>query len=188
MEELEVSPSVPDIIIAQNEGNETEKEIEEISKCSEEEQIECKEDQPLVLVKPPTLPCILVEFKKGVEVKERSQIFYTANTLVLGDQDEKESFMLEVSNELLILKKGMIVSLPNAIDAPFFVDISKGKGVILDEHLRHLEHPLSSTRVCSGSFWRETKRFGIFSKLALQISAAVRVWTADRGCSSLAAP
>ncbi|KAK9166204.1 hypothetical protein Scep_001395 [Stephania cephalantha] len=36
-----------------------------------------------------------------------------------------------------------------------------------------------------GSFWRETKRFGILSKLALQISAAVRV-DLDRGRSSLA--
>ncbi|KAK9111272.1 hypothetical protein Scep_018791 [Stephania cephalantha] len=38
------------------------------------------------------------------------------------------------------------------------------------------------------SFWRETKRFDILSKLALRISATVRVWTAGRGRSSLAAP
>ncbi|KAK9131491.1 hypothetical protein Sjap_011978 [Stephania japonica] len=46
-------------------------------------------------------------------------------------------------------------------------------------------HPLSQTR---RSFWRETESFGILSKLALQISAVIRVWTADRGRSSLAAP
>ncbi|KAK9167010.1 hypothetical protein Scep_002201 [Stephania cephalantha] len=34
------------------------------------------------------------------------------------------------------------------------------------------------------SLEKKTKRFGILSRLALQISAAIRVWTADRGRSS----
>ncbi|KAK9131171.1 hypothetical protein Sjap_011658 [Stephania japonica] len=86
-EELEVSPSEPYIIIAQNEEDEAEKELEVISERSEEPQKESKEDQPLVLVKPPTLPCISVKFKKGVVVMERSQIFYTADTYMSNDHD-----------------------------------------------------------------------------------------------------
>ncbi|KAK9116307.1 hypothetical protein Sjap_015254 [Stephania japonica] len=101
MEELEVSPSEPDIIIAHNEEDEAENEIEVIFEWPEELQIKSKEDQPLVLVKPPTLPCIPIEFKKGV-----------------------------IPNELLILKADMPISLSNAIDAPFVVDISKGEGIM----------------------------------------------------------
>ncbi|KAK9145857.1 hypothetical protein Sjap_005760 [Stephania japonica] len=86
---IEVSLHESDISIAQHEADEAEKEIYVILERSEEPQKESKEDQPLVLVKPPTLPCIFVRPYKGVVVKER---------------------------------------------------------VILDEHLRHLEHPLSSTR------------------------------------------
>ncbi|KAK9147858.1 hypothetical protein Scep_006615 [Stephania cephalantha] len=81
------------------------------------------------LVKPPTLPCIFVKPFKGVEVKEHSQIFYTADTFVLDDHDTTESFVLEVSNELPSLKEGVHVALPNAIDTPFIVDILKGEGI-----------------------------------------------------------
>ncbi|KAK9137843.1 hypothetical protein Sjap_008437 [Stephania japonica] len=55
-ETLEVSLHEPDIIIAHNEMDVAEKEIEVILKRLEELQKESKEDQPLVLVKPPTLP------------------------------------------------------------------------------------------------------------------------------------
>ncbi|KAK9114034.1 hypothetical protein Syun_020831 [Stephania yunnanensis] len=95
----------------------------------EEPQIEGKEDQPLVLVKPPTLPFIFVKPYMRMEVKERSQIFYTADTFALDDHDKTDSFVLEVLNEFPILKEGVHAALPNYVDAPFFVDNSKGEGI-----------------------------------------------------------
>ncbi|KAK9140808.1 hypothetical protein Scep_010489 [Stephania cephalantha] len=118
-----------DITIAQYDDDEAEKEIEVISERSEEPQKENEEDQPLVLVKPPTLPCIFVKPYTGVEVKERSWIFYTADTFVLDDHDSTDSFVLEVPNELPILKEGVHDALPKYVDAPFVVDISKGEGI-----------------------------------------------------------
>ncbi|KAK9123362.1 hypothetical protein Sjap_012964 [Stephania japonica] len=126
---IEVSLHEPDISIAQNEADEAEKEIYVILERSEEPQKESKEDQPLVLVKPPTLPCLPVKFKKWVVVKERSQIFYTVDTFVSDDHDLIDSYVLEVPDELLHLKEGMYDELPKAIDAPFVVDISKGEGI-----------------------------------------------------------
>ncbi|KAK9114558.1 hypothetical protein Syun_021355 [Stephania yunnanensis] len=128
-ETLYVSSHEPDITIAQYDDDEAEKEIEVISERSEEPQKVNEEDQPLVLVKPPTLPCIFDKPYTGVEVKERSQIFYTANTFMLEDHDVTDSFVLEVSNELPILKEGVHVALPKYVDAPFVVDISKGDGI-----------------------------------------------------------
>ncbi|KAK9093549.1 hypothetical protein Syun_028460 [Stephania yunnanensis] len=128
-ETLDVSSHEPDITIAQYDDDEAEKEIEVISERSEEPQKENEEDQPLVLVKPPTLPCIFDKPYTGVEVKERSQIFYTANTFVLEDHDVTDSFVLEVSNELPILKEGVHAAMPNYVDASFVVDISKGEGI-----------------------------------------------------------
>ncbi|KAK9138850.1 hypothetical protein Sjap_009444 [Stephania japonica] len=124
-ETLVISLHEPYIEIAHNTCDEVEKDIEVVSERPEEPQKESKEDQSLVLVKPPTLPRIFVRPYKGVEVKESSQIFYTADTFVLDDQDEKESFALEVLNELLILKEGVQAALPIYVDAPFVVDISK---------------------------------------------------------------
>ncbi|KAK9111545.1 hypothetical protein Scep_019064 [Stephania cephalantha] len=106
-ETLDVSSHEPDITIAQYDDDEAEKEIEVISERSEEPQKENEEDQPLVLVKPPTLPCIFVRPCKGVEVKERSRIFYTVDTFVLDNHDSTDSFVLEVPNELRTLKEGM---------------------------------------------------------------------------------
>ncbi|KAK9113563.1 hypothetical protein Syun_020360 [Stephania yunnanensis] len=100
-ETLYVSSHEPDITIAQYDDDEAEKEIEVISER----------------------PC------KGVDVKERSRIFYTADTFVLDDHDSTYSFVLEVPNELRTLKEGMHAALPKAIDAPFVVDISKGEGI-----------------------------------------------------------
>ncbi|KAK9098989.1 hypothetical protein Syun_026034 [Stephania yunnanensis] len=128
-ETLDVSSHEPDITIAQYDDDEAEKEIEVISERSEEPHKENKDDQPLVLLKPPTLPCIFVRPCKGVEVKERSRIFYTADTFVLDDHDSTDSFVFEVPNELRTLKEGMHAELPKAIDAPFVVDISKGEGI-----------------------------------------------------------
>ncbi|KAK9119459.1 hypothetical protein Scep_017552 [Stephania cephalantha] len=124
-ETLDIYSHEPDITIAQYDDDEAEKEIEVISERSEEPQIESKEDQPLVLVKPPSLPCIFVKPYTGVEVKERSQIFYTSDTFVLDDHDMTDSFVLEVPNELQILKEGVHAALPKYVDAPFIVDISK---------------------------------------------------------------
>ncbi|KAK9091777.1 hypothetical protein Sjap_024954 [Stephania japonica] len=126
---IEVSLHERDISIAQHEANEAEKEIYVILERSEEPQKESKEDQPLVLVKPPTLPCIFVRPYKGVVVKERSQIFYTADTFVSDDHDLTDSYVLEVPDELLILKEGVQATLPKYVDAPFVVDISKGEGI-----------------------------------------------------------
>ncbi|KAK9143212.1 hypothetical protein Syun_012612 [Stephania yunnanensis] len=128
-ETLYVSSHEPDITIAQYDDDEAEKEIEVISERSEEPQKENEEDQPLVLVKPPTLPCIFVRPCKGVDVKERSRIFYTVDTFVLDDHDSTDSFVLEVPNELPTLKEGAHDALPKYVDAPFVVDISKGEGI-----------------------------------------------------------
>ncbi|KAK9145125.1 hypothetical protein Sjap_005028 [Stephania japonica] len=125
-ETIEDSFHEPDIIIAQNETYEAEKEIDVILESPKEPQKETKEDQPLVLVKPPTLSCLPVKFKKGVVVKERSQIFYMADTFVSDDHDLTDSYVLEVPDELLNLKEGMYAELPKDIDTPFVVDISKG--------------------------------------------------------------
>ncbi|KAK9168389.1 hypothetical protein Syun_000529 [Stephania yunnanensis] len=118
-----------DISIAQNDDDEVAMEIGVISEMPEESQIESKEDQPLVLVKPPTLPFIFVKSYTGVEVKEHSHIFYTADTFVLDDHDMTYSFVLEVPNELPILKEGMHAAFPKYVDAPFVVDISKREGI-----------------------------------------------------------
>ncbi|KAK9135583.1 hypothetical protein Syun_014913 [Stephania yunnanensis] len=100
--------------------------IDVISDKSEKPQIESEEDQPLMLMQPPTLLCTFDTPYKGVEVKEHSQIFYITATFVLDDPDATDSFVLEVPNELLNLKEGVHASLPNT---PFVVDISKGEGI-----------------------------------------------------------
>ncbi|KAK9113919.1 hypothetical protein Syun_020716 [Stephania yunnanensis] len=98
---LEVLQIESDISITQNDDDEAAIEIGVISERPKEPQIESKDDQPLVLVKPPTLPCIFVKSYTGVEVKE------------------------QVPNELPILKEGVHAALPKYVDAPFVVDISK---------------------------------------------------------------
>ncbi|KAK9107575.1 hypothetical protein Syun_023586 [Stephania yunnanensis] len=118
---LEVLQIESDIFIAQNDDDEAVIEIGVISERPEEPQIESKEDQPLVLVKPPTLPCIFVKSYTWAEVNERSQIFYTADTFVLDDHDMTDSFVLEVPNKLPILKEGVHAALPKYVDAPFIV-------------------------------------------------------------------
>ncbi|KAK9107343.1 hypothetical protein Syun_023354 [Stephania yunnanensis] len=127
-DECEVFPIEPEIVIALNEGEDA-MNINVNSVKSEMPQIESKEDQPLVLVRPPTLPCIYGTPYKGVQVRERLQIFYTADTFVLDEPDMIYSFVLEVPDELLNLKEGVHVSLPKHVDAPFVVDISKGEGI-----------------------------------------------------------
>ncbi|KAK9093121.1 hypothetical protein Syun_028032 [Stephania yunnanensis] len=95
----------------------------------EKPQIQSEEDQLLLLVQPPTLPCTFGTPYKGLELREHLQIFYTADTFVLDDPDTIDSFVLEVLDELLNLKEGVHASLPNYVVAPFVVDISKGEGI-----------------------------------------------------------
>ncbi|KAK9162597.1 hypothetical protein Syun_003499 [Stephania yunnanensis] len=128
-EECEVFQIEPEIVIAFNEG-EDEMKIDVNSNKSEMPQIESEEDQPLVLVQPPTLPCTFGKPYKGMEVREHLQVFYNADTFVLDEPDTIYSFVLEVPNELLNLKDSMHVSLPKYVDAPFVVDISKGDGIM----------------------------------------------------------
>ncbi|KAK9115693.1 hypothetical protein Sjap_014640 [Stephania japonica] len=100
-ETLVISLHEPYIEIAQSTYDEVEKDIEVISERPEEPQKESKEDQPLVLVKPPTFPHIY----------------------------EKEYFVLEVPDELPDLKEGVHAALPEYVDVSFVVDISKGEGI-----------------------------------------------------------
>ncbi|KAK9121750.1 hypothetical protein Syun_019367 [Stephania yunnanensis] len=60
-ETLKVSSHEPNITIAHNKDDEAEMRIKVILERPEEPQIESKEEQPLVLVKPLTIPCILVK-------------------------------------------------------------------------------------------------------------------------------
>ncbi|KAK9142719.1 hypothetical protein Syun_012119 [Stephania yunnanensis] len=94
-EECEVFQIKPEIVNALNEG-EDETNIDVNSDKPEKPQIESEEDQLLVLVQPPTLPCTFGTPYKGVEVRERLQIFYTVDTFVLDDPDTIDSFVLEV--------------------------------------------------------------------------------------------
>ncbi|KAK9092958.1 hypothetical protein Syun_027869 [Stephania yunnanensis] len=91
-DECEVFQIEPEIVIALNEG-EDEMNIDVNSDKPEKPQIESKEDQLLVLVQPPTLPCTFGTPYKGVEVRERLQIFYTADTFVLDEPDTIDSFV-----------------------------------------------------------------------------------------------
>ncbi|KAK9151283.1 hypothetical protein Syun_009592 [Stephania yunnanensis] len=102
-EECEVFQIEPEIVIALNEG-EDEMNIDVNSDKLEKPQIESEEDQLMVLAQPPTLPCTFGTPYKGVEVRERLQIFYIADTFVLDDPDTIDSFVLEVPDELLNLK------------------------------------------------------------------------------------
>ncbi|KAK9128647.1 hypothetical protein Syun_017444 [Stephania yunnanensis] len=85
-EECEVFQIEPEIFIALNEG-EDEMKIDINSDKPEMPQIESEEDQPLVLVQPPTLLCTFGTPYKGVEVRERLKIFYNADTFVLDETD-----------------------------------------------------------------------------------------------------
>ncbi|KAK9088957.1 hypothetical protein Scep_028039 [Stephania cephalantha] len=127
-EECEVFQIEPGIVIALNDG-ENEMKIDVILDKPEKPQLESEEYQPLVFVQPPTLPSTFATPYKRVEVRERSQIFSTANTFVLDNPDPIDSFVLEVPNELLNLKEGVHASLPKYVNASFVVDISKGEGI-----------------------------------------------------------
>ncbi|KAK9135254.1 hypothetical protein Syun_014584 [Stephania yunnanensis] len=127
-DECEVFQIEPEIVIALNEG-EDEMNIDVNSDKPEKPQIESEGDQLPVFVQPPTLSCTFGKPYKGVEVRERLQIFYTADTFVLDEPDTIDSLVLEVLDELLNLKESMHASLPKHVDAPFIVDISKGEGI-----------------------------------------------------------
>ncbi|KAK9151441.1 hypothetical protein Syun_009750 [Stephania yunnanensis] len=104
--ECEVFQIEPEIVTALNEG-EDEMKIDVNSDKPEKPQIESEENQPLVLVQLPTLPCTFGKPYKGVEVRERLHIFYNADTFVLDEPDMIDSFVLEVPNEFLNVKDGV---------------------------------------------------------------------------------
>ncbi|KAK9082520.1 hypothetical protein Syun_031302 [Stephania yunnanensis] len=126
-DECEVFQIEPEIVIALNEG-EDEMKIDVNSDKAEMLQIESEEDQPLVLVQPPTLLCTFGKPYKRVKVRERMHIF-NVDTFVLDEPDTIDSFVLEVPNELLNMNKGVHASLPKYVDASFVVDISNGEGI-----------------------------------------------------------
>ncbi|KAK9127999.1 hypothetical protein Syun_016796 [Stephania yunnanensis] len=99
-ETLEVSSHEPNITIAQNKDDEVEKEIGVISERPMEPQIKKEEDQPMVLVKPLTLPSIFVTPYIGVEVKEHSQIFYTTDTFMSDDHDATNHYLRDRATDL----------------------------------------------------------------------------------------
>ncbi|KAK9096645.1 hypothetical protein Sjap_022142 [Stephania japonica] len=112
--ELEVSQSESEIVMAQTYEEETEKEIEVTLTRPEDLQQESKDDQSFVLVNPPILPYIFDDFKMEVDEKERSKTFCSVDTFVLDDSEIIDLYVLEVSDKLLFLNKGVSVSLPNA--------------------------------------------------------------------------
>ncbi|KAK9140064.1 hypothetical protein Scep_009745 [Stephania cephalantha] len=81
VEGLEVFEIEPEIAIAQYEDDENEMKIDVISERPEEPQKESKEDQPLVLVKPPILSCIQVKPYKGWNYRSVRR-FSTLSTLL----------------------------------------------------------------------------------------------------------
>ncbi|KAK9140677.1 hypothetical protein Scep_010358 [Stephania cephalantha] len=63
------------------------------------------------------------EVEKSFQKGQRSRIKRTKKTNLWY------LFVLKVPNELPILKEGVHVALPEAIDAPFVDDVSKGEGI-----------------------------------------------------------
>ncbi|KAK9105115.1 hypothetical protein Scep_021959 [Stephania cephalantha] len=110
--------------------NKVEKEVEVTFEWSNEPQENIKEDQPLVLVKPPLVPCICVEFYIGVEENEHLEIFYTIETFVLDVSDEIKSFVLEVQDKLQSLNEGMSISLSKVTMNSFVQDYSQVASVM----------------------------------------------------------
>ncbi|KAK9168817.1 hypothetical protein Syun_000957 [Stephania yunnanensis] len=126
---LEIFQTELDIVIAQDEDEENEMKNEVILEKMEELKKENDEDQPLVLVKPPTSHSYLLNFTRGGSRGAFANFLHYRPNFDLDDHDAVESFMLELLNELPSLNEGVHVALPKAIDPPFVVDISKGDGI-----------------------------------------------------------
>ncbi|KAK9102918.1 hypothetical protein Sjap_020172 [Stephania japonica] len=127
--ELEMSQSMPEIVMAQTYEEEGKIEIEVTLTRPEELQQENKDDQSFVLVNPPTLPYIVDDFYMEVEETERSKTFCTADTFVLDDPKIIDSFVLEVPEKLPFLNKGVSVSLPNARGESIILGYSLLEGI-----------------------------------------------------------
>ncbi|KAK9126020.1 hypothetical protein Scep_014866 [Stephania cephalantha] len=97
---------------------EAEKEVEVILEWPYEPYEEMKEDQPLVLMNPPPISLILVEFETRMEHKGHLKILCGVDNYVLDGQDYMNTYALEVQDELKILKEGMPISLPKAMANP----------------------------------------------------------------------
>ncbi|KAK9090897.1 hypothetical protein Sjap_024074 [Stephania japonica] len=127
--ELKVFQLEPEIVIAQTYEKEAEKVIEVTLTRPEELQQESKDDQSFVLVIPPTLPYIFEDFDIEVDEKERLKTFCTADTFVLDDSEIIDSFVLEVSDKLPFLNKGVSISLPNARGESIILGYSLLEGI-----------------------------------------------------------
>ncbi|KAK9162785.1 hypothetical protein Syun_003687 [Stephania yunnanensis] len=128
--ECEVFQIEPEIVIALNEG-ENEMKIDVDSDKPKMQQIESKENQPLV-----------------VEVRERLQIFYTTDTFVLDEPDTIDSFVLEVPDELLNLKEGMHASLPKHGPLVWSSEaLNQNSGDSSDVHVVEANHTVNSIQV-----------------------------------------
>ncbi|KAK9157923.1 hypothetical protein Scep_004497 [Stephania cephalantha] len=84
-----------------------------------------KENQPLVLMNPPPISCIFLEFETRMEHKGHLEVLCGVDSYVLDGQDYMETYLLEVQDELKTLKEGMPISLIKATEIPFVRDYSK---------------------------------------------------------------
>ncbi|KAK9166985.1 hypothetical protein Scep_002176 [Stephania cephalantha] len=108
-ETLEISSHELDITIAHNKDDEAEKEIGAIFKRPEDLQIKSKEYQPLVLVKPPIVPCIFVKPYKGWKLEDGKR-GVLEEEIEIHDSDEElsEEDMIDMNLNAIVPKEGMI--------------------------------------------------------------------------------
>ncbi|KAK9094489.1 hypothetical protein Scep_025958 [Stephania cephalantha] len=129
VDELEVLLSELNVIITKVHEEEAEMKNEVTLERPYDPYEESKEDQPLVLMNPPLVSCIFVEFKIGMEQKRYLEALCGVDSYVLKGEDYMETYSLEVVDELKTLKEGMFFSLPKATVIPFVRDYSKLVGV-----------------------------------------------------------
>ncbi|KAK9111653.1 hypothetical protein Scep_019172 [Stephania cephalantha] len=108
---------------------EAEKKVEVILEWPYEPYEENMENQLLVMMNPPSVSSILVEFELGMEQKGRLEILCGVQNYVLDGQDYMDTYVLKVQDELKILREGMPISLPKAMVILFVLDYSQVVGV-----------------------------------------------------------
>ncbi|KAK9094382.1 hypothetical protein Scep_025851 [Stephania cephalantha] len=128
-DEVKISPLEPEVITVEVHEKEVKKKIEFALERPEELEEESKENQPLVLVKPPTLPRILVEFEMGVEEKGNLEILYADDTFVLDGHDKIKPFLIKDQDELETIKRVVHITLPMIAGRLFVRNFSKLVGV-----------------------------------------------------------
>ncbi|KAK9137475.1 hypothetical protein Sjap_008069 [Stephania japonica] len=87
-DELEILPLRLNIMTVEVHKEKVKEKIEVTLERPEELEEESKEDQLLVSLKPPTLPCILVELETGVKEKGHLKVLCTNSTFMLDDHDK----------------------------------------------------------------------------------------------------